>query len=81
MTTVNIVRNRPEINLLKDYLKTLGATYVLTEEELRTTELFKSGEVKKPELALNCVGGKSATELLRHLDDGAYMVTYGGMSR
>jgi len=35
--SVNIVRNRPEPDLenLKNYLKGLGATHVLTEEELR----------------------------------------------
>lgn len=35
--TVNIIRNRPEPDLenLKNHLKSLGARYVLTEEELR----------------------------------------------
>lgn len=35
--SVNIIRKRPEPDLenLKNYLKSLGATYVLTEEELR----------------------------------------------
>lgn len=32
-------------------------------------------------MALNSVGGKSATEVLRNLDNGGIMVTYGGMSR
>ncbi|XP_045522146.1 enoyl-[acyl-carrier-protein] reductase, mitochondrial isoform X1 [Pieris brassicae] len=78
--TVNIVRNRPEINDLKAYLTSLGATYVFTEEELRSIQIFK-GEVKKPLLALNCVGGKSGAQLLRYMDHGGTMVTYGGMSR
>lgn len=30
---------------------------------------------------MNNVGGKSATEVLRTLDSGGVMVTYGGMSR
>lgn len=36
--SVNIIRKRPEPDLenLKDHLKGLGATYVLTEEELRS---------------------------------------------
>lgn len=79
--TVNIVRNRPTINELKEYLKSLGATYVLTEEELRQTDIFKSKAINKPKLALNCVGGKSATELMRQLDHGGTIVTYGGMAR
>lgn len=37
--------------------------------------------VFRPKLALNCVGGKNATEMLRHLDKKGVMVTYGGMSR
>lgn len=79
--TVNIVRNRPNIVELKSYLTELGATEVLTEEELRTTEIFKSGKLSKPKLALNCVGGKNALECLRYLQNGSPMVTYGGMSR
>ncbi|KAG5891438.1 hypothetical protein JTB14_019917 [Gonioctena quinquepunctata] len=78
--TVNVVRNRPDIEKLKDLLKDFGATYVLTEEEFSKTDIFKNGEVEKPVLALNCVGGKSATELVRHLDFGGVLVTYGGMS-
>jgi len=35
ITTVNVVRNRDNIDELKDFLTNLGASYVLTEEELR----------------------------------------------
>lgn len=66
---------------MKNYLTKLGATYVLTEEELRTTDIFKTGKIDKPKLALNCVGGKNALECSRHLQNGSPMVTYGGMSR
>ena len=34
-----------------------------------------------PALALNCVGGKSASNLTRIMAPGATMVTYGGMSK
>uniref|UniRef100_A0A182RYX8 Enoyl-[acyl-carrier-protein] reductase, mitochondrial n=1 Tax=Anopheles funestus TaxID=62324 RepID=A0A182RYX8_ANOFN len=78
---VGIVRDRPEFGQLKDYLKGLGAAEILTEEELRTTKLFKDGIFRKPKLALNCVGGKNALELSRQLDQAGVMVTYGGMSR
>ncbi|XP_039756202.1 enoyl-[acyl-carrier-protein] reductase, mitochondrial-like [Pararge aegeria] len=78
---INIVRNRPEIKDLKRYLECLGATYVLTEEELRTTTLFKEKQIAKPILALNCVGGKSALEVVRYLEKTGVMVTYGAMSR
>lgn len=79
--SVGIVRSRPDIEQLKTYLKSLGATEVLTEEEIRTSTLFKESKLPKPKLALNCVGGKSATEVTRHLADKGVMVTYGGMSR
>ena len=79
--SVGVVRSRPDIEQLKTYLKSLGATEVLTEEEIRTTTLFKEGKLPKPKLAFNCVGGKSATEVTRHLADKGVMVTYGGMSR
>lgn len=78
---VGVVRDRPELPQLIEYLKSLGATEVLTEEQMRTTALFKSGQLKRPKLALNTVGGKSATELLRQLDHRGVLVTYGGMSR
>lgn len=78
---VGIVRDRPEFSKLRDYLKNLGAAEILTEEELRITKIFKNGILKKPRLALNCVGGKNALEISRHLDNHGIMVTYGGMSR
>ncbi|XP_058115780.1 enoyl-[acyl-carrier-protein] reductase, mitochondrial-like [Anopheles ziemanni] len=78
---IGIVRDRPEFSQLKDYLKGLGAAEILTEEELRTTKLFKDGIFRKPKLALNCVGGKNALEMSRQLDQAGVMVTYGGMSR
>lgn len=37
--------------------------------------------MKKPLLALNCVGGKSALTLIRNLENNGVVVTYGGMSR
>lgn len=41
--SVNIVRNRSDIDSLKNQLTELGADYVLTEEELVKTTLFKDG--------------------------------------
>lgn len=35
LTSVNIVRDRPDIDELKAYLENIGAHYVLTEQELR----------------------------------------------
>lgn len=82
LRTINVVRDRPDIQKLTDRLKKMGAEHVITEEELRKHEMknfFK--DVPRPRLALNCVGGKSSTELLRHLAPGGTMVTYGGMAK
>ena len=38
---------------------------------------FKSGELAKPKLALNCIGGKSAMELISQLDNKGCVVTHG----
>lgn len=81
INSVNIVRDRPNLQELSDYLKSLGATEVLTEEQCRSTQIFKSGTYPKPKLALNCVGGKNALECSKHLNNRGIMVTYGGMSR
>lgn len=81
VNSVNVVRDRPDIDELKQRLKSIGATEVLTEEEIRVTTLFRSKQLPAPKLALNCVGGKSATNILRHLDDKGQLVTYGAMSR
>ncbi|CAB4070117.1 MECR [Lepeophtheirus salmonis] len=74
--TVNIVRKREYLLDLKDELIDLGADYVLTEEELRATQLFKSMEITKPKLALNCVGGSSSAELAKTLSFKGKHVTY-----
>ncbi|KAG7475006.1 enoyl-acyl-carrier-reductase, mitochondrial [Solea senegalensis] len=82
VNTINVIRDRPEFTHLSDRLKAIGATHVIKEEALRRPEikeLFKT--CPKPKLALNGVGGKSATELLRHLQIGGSMVTYGGMAK
>ncbi|XP_048671900.1 enoyl-[acyl-carrier-protein] reductase, mitochondrial isoform X11 [Marmota marmota marmota] len=76
LRTINVVRDRPDIQKLMDRLKDLGAEHVITEEELRKPEaknLFKN--TPQPRLALNCVGGKSSTELLRHLAACSFLRT------
>ncbi|XP_066060761.1 enoyl-[acyl-carrier-protein] reductase, mitochondrial isoform X3 [Chamaea fasciata] len=80
--TINVVRDRPDLPKLVERLMALGADHVVTEEMLRKPEMkdiFKS--TPRPRLALNCVGGKSTTEMLRHLQPKGTMVTYGGMAK
>ncbi|XP_072264984.1 enoyl-[acyl-carrier-protein] reductase, mitochondrial-like isoform X1 [Pyxicephalus adspersus] len=82
VNTINIIRDRSNLNEMVKKLQSLGANYVITEDMLQKEEmanLFKV--VERPKLALNCVGGSSAGNLFYHLKDGSTMVTYGGMSR
>ncbi|KAF9539705.1 mitochondrial 2-enoyl thioester reductase [Mortierella hygrophila] len=83
--TINIIRNRPGHEKVAERLTKLGATHILTDDQLgklETKELVKSWtkghEVK---LAFNCVGGKPTTEMARLLSKGGHLVTYGAMSR
>ncbi|EER28263.1 zinc binding dehydrogenase, putative [Coccidioides posadasii C735 delta SOWgp] len=89
--TINVVRERKteaETEALKDDLRSLGATVVITESELLsssklreiTQEVTRKG--KEPiRLALNCVGGDSATALAKVLAPNSRVVTYGAMAK
>ncbi|KAK1117055.1 hypothetical protein K0M31_016980 [Melipona bicolor] len=79
--SVSVVRDRPNIEELKNHLISLGADEILTESEIKKTQIFKSKKLPSPKLALNCICGQNALEILRHLAHGGIMVTYGGMSR
>ncbi|XP_072535850.1 enoyl-[acyl-carrier-protein] reductase, mitochondrial [Salminus brasiliensis] len=82
LITINVVRDRPDLLQLTDRLKAMGATHVIKEETLRRPEMKELFKLcPRPKLALNGVGGKSATELLRQLQSGGTMVTYGGMAK
>ncbi|VDK48323.1 unnamed protein product [Anisakis simplex] len=78
LRTVNVIRNRSNVNELIDELKSLGADEVFTEEEMKK-EI--RGKAKNARLALNCVGGKNALMLASCLANKGVMVTYGGMSK
>ncbi|QVM09921.1 mitochondrial 2-enoyl thioester reductase [Coccidioides posadasii str. Silveira] len=89
--TINVVRERKteaETEALKDDLRSLGATVVITESELLsssklreiTQEVTRKG--KEPiRLALNCVGGDGATALAKVLAPNSRVVTYGAMAK
>ncbi|KAH9508944.1 hypothetical protein Btru_048360 [Bulinus truncatus] len=83
ITTVNIIRDRPDFEELKSSLIGLGADIVVSETFMRSPEIKNiiSSLPSKPKLALNCIGGPSATELMRCLGQNGIMVTYGGMSK
>jgi trans-2-enoyl-CoA reductase len=88
--TINVVRERKtaeETEALKAELHELGATAVVTEAELLSRDFkdmvngFTRNGKEPIRLALNCVGGKSATALAKTLAPGSHLVTYGAMSK
>jgi len=79
--TANIVRDRENFSELQKMLQEMGADRVFRDTELRLPETRAFMEEAKPKLGLNCIGGKTTTELAQCLGHGAYLVTYGGMSR
>ncbi|CAE6401208.1 unnamed protein product [Rhizoctonia solani] len=85
LKTINVVRDRPNIDELKKHLTSLGATHVVTDQELADvsmkTRLKEWTQGKGIKLGLNCVGGKSTTALAKHLGSNAALVSYGAMSK
>jgi trans-2-enoyl-CoA reductase len=85
---------RPDYAELVEKLKAYGAYMVVGDDYIRTREFRQLiADLPKPKLALNCVGGDTATEMARLLgyvvivisysllcSEGGVMVTYGGMS-
>ncbi|KAI6224375.1 PKS-ER domain-containing protein [Aphelenchoides fujianensis] len=80
LKTVNIIRDRPNVDALRKELQQLGADHVFTE-----SEFAKEGRklvAKLPiKLACNGVGGRSALAISAAVGHGGTCVTYGGMSR
>ncbi|PRP83811.1 hypothetical protein PROFUN_08926 [Planoprotostelium fungivorum] len=81
--TINIVRNRNNYEEVHERLTRVGGDVVVTDEYLEGAQ-FKRLLLdlpQQPKLALDCVGGKSATGIARTLAPNGTLVTYGGMSR
>lgn len=82
--SINVVRKRDKgMEELKDFLEGLGADRVITEADLRDPKLKEqlSSSLMNPRLGLDCVGGKTATDMMRILQNCSTMVTYGAMSK
>ncbi|KAG8979268.1 mitochondrial 2-enoyl thioester reductase [Tulasnella sp. JGI-2019a] len=83
--TINLVRNRDNIEELKGQLAALGADRVLTYDEIldkamrKTVAEWTGG--KDIQLGLNCVGGPETTAMAGYLGHDAHLVSYGAMSR
>lgn len=82
--SISVVRSRDNLSELIAELKALGADEVITEEQSSDREFDKTiqGWVDgKLKLALNCVGGESGNNLMRHLSFKGAFVVYGAMTR
>ncbi|KNC80486.1 hypothetical protein SARC_07148 [Sphaeroforma arctica JP610] len=80
--TINLIRDRPNIEEVTADLKALGATYVVTDSSARLPEtraMLK--KEKSAKLGLNCVGGKSCAQIVRYMGNNGVLVTYGGMAK
>ncbi|KJA15563.1 hypothetical protein HYPSUDRAFT_148958 [Hypholoma sublateritium FD-334 SS-4] len=85
LNTLNLVRHRPEIDELKQRLHALGATQVLTYDELADKSVRDKIKAwtgsKAIRLGLNCVGGKDTALMARLLGADAHLVSYGAMAK
>lgn len=90
LKSINVIRGRDdksEEEKLKKELYDLGATHVVTEEELMAREMrdkvkeWTAGGREQIKVGLNCVGGKPGTALAKFLSSEASMLTYGAMSK
>lgn len=83
--TINFIRDRDDVGLLKQHLKSLGATHVVTYDELAEKSLRAKVKTwtggKDIRLGLNCVSGKTTTLMARLLGNNAHLVSYGAMSK
>jgi trans-2-enoyl-CoA reductase len=84
INSINIVRNRDNIDELVKDLKSIGATQVITEDDNNSKDFGKTIKSwlngKEIKLGLNCIGGPSVTGLARKLGHDATLLTYGAMS-
>lgn len=86
---IAVVRGRggEEGERLKRELRQLGATKVVTDEEVGEkgfrdkVKEWTNGGREKVMLGLNCVGGDAAMAMAKVLSEGGRMVTYGAMSK
>ncbi|KAL5581155.1 hypothetical protein UlMin_013597 [Ulmus minor] len=80
--SINIIRDRPGADEVKEKLGKLGADEVFTENQLNVKNVKGLlTNIPEPALGFNCVGGDAASLVLKFLRQGGTMVTYGGMSK
>ncbi|KAH9612732.1 hypothetical protein KSS87_012599 [Heliosperma pusillum] len=80
--SINLIRDRPGADEVKENLKKLGADQVFAESQLNLKNVKELlGGLPEPALGFNCVGGNAASLVLKFLRNGGTMVTYGGMAK
>lgn len=80
--SINVIRDRPGSDEVKEKLAKLGADEVFTESQLGLKNVKGLlANIPEPALGFNCVGGNAASLVLKFLRQGGTMVTYGGMSK
>ncbi|XP_020579742.1 probable trans-2-enoyl-CoA reductase, mitochondrial [Phalaenopsis equestris] len=82
VSSINIIRDRLDSEEVKEKTKKLGADLVYTESQLsvKNVKSLLDG-IPEPLLGFNCIGGDSASLVLKFLRQGGTMVTYGGMAK
>ncbi|KAJ1864515.1 mitochondrial 2-enoyl thioester reductase [Coemansia sp. RSA 989] len=81
--TVNVVRERPQLDQLHQELISLGADIVVSDKQLATDDIkqqLKSLDAPV-RLGFNCVGGRATLQMTKFISAGGTLVSYGGMSR
>ncbi|THU99168.1 trans-2-enoyl-CoA reductase [Dendrothele bispora CBS 962.96] len=85
LNTLNLVRARDNLEKLMRSLEELGATRVLTYDDLRDkatrSKIQQWTGGKDIRLGLNCIGGEANTAMVKLLGHGAHLVSYGAMSK
>ncbi|KAM6496913.1 trans-2-enoyl-CoA reductase [Amanita muscaria] len=82
--TLNFVRNRDDFGALREHLLELGASDVMTYDDLsdkskvECIRAMTSGNIR---LGLNCVGGRETAVMARLLGEDSHLVSYGAMSK
>jgi NADPH:quinone reductase-like Zn-dependent oxidoreductase len=76
LKTISIVRREGAI----EALKAMSADHVFLDNDDYTKQIEEVTGGKRPQLALNMVGGESAIRLMKSLANGGRMVTFGGAS-
>lgn len=86
--TINVVRERPDLDALKSELKELGATAVITDKELESSDFLTTtlpkitgSEKNLIKLGLDAICGTNGTALLNSIAARGHFVVYGCLSK